>query len=241
MPLGRPFSSLRSENSLIDVFFERRERDHAGGETGKVIGQIRSRPAYGLTYGRMRGATWFDKTMPPQGIVWLLGAEKHDERHKGRSDAYDILGALDAAGQLFPQPIDYERLELDRRLLDSQNFADDARRDSRQLIEKVLAETRAEGEIARVPCRLVFQKANGLAAVFAAVSVKPVVGDRSGLPFPLTNERFLLLAEAVRAAAEDLLGPEVLAEEDPRFPGGLDDERGFVLVFELESGEGTSD
>lgn len=92
---GESFSGLRHENSLIDAFFDRREDDPSGGESGERIKQIRSRPAFKLTSGRMRAGTWFDRDNPPQGVVWLLGAEKHDERHKGTSDAYDILGRLD--------------------------------------------------------------------------------------------------------------------------------------------------
>jgi hypothetical protein len=100
---GKDFATLRNDNSTIDAFFERRENDERGGEGGERVSQIRSKPAFKFTYGRMRGATWFDRENPPQGVVWLLGAEPHDERHKGRSDAYDILGRLDAEDELFPQ------------------------------------------------------------------------------------------------------------------------------------------
>jgi hypothetical protein len=88
------FEALRSENSFIDHFFERRQDDARAGEGGERIVQIKTHPAFSLHSGRMRGATWFDKSRPPQGIVWLLGAEAHDERHKGSTDAYDIFAAL---------------------------------------------------------------------------------------------------------------------------------------------------
>lgn len=181
----------------------------------------------------MRGGTWFDRTRSPQGIVWLLGAEWHDERHKGHGDAYDVLGRLDEEGRLFPQQADYDRLELDRRMADSSHFGDDARRDSRELVEHAVERSRAEGKVAAVPCRLIVQEnEGGLVALFGAVSLRPVKGDRSGYEFPLTNDRFLLLAEAMRQAAEDVFGPEVLSDEDPKFPGGLSNERAFVLLFE---------
>jgi hypothetical protein len=227
-----PFSSLRSENSLIDVFFQRRQDDPEGGEGGERVSQIKSKPAFKLTYGRTRGATWFDRTRPPQAIVWLLGAEWHDDRHKGHADAYDILGGLDAAGTLFPREVDLDRLELDRRIADSTHFADDARRDSREVIEAAVNSGRAEGRVAGVPCRILMEKSGELVALFGAVSQKPVVGERSGYEFPLTNDRFLLLAEAMRQAAEDVFGPEVLVDQDPRFPGSLFNERAFVILFE---------
>jgi hypothetical protein len=62
--------------------------------------------------------------------------------------------------------------------------------------------------------------------------MQPVKGARSGLQFPLTQQRFLLASEAVRQAAEDLYKPEVLAEQTFEFPGGLTNERAFVLMFE---------
>lgn len=131
LPLSSDFRSLRTENSLIDRFFEQRENDEAGGETGERVRQIATRPAFKLTFARMRGATWFDQTQPPQAVVWLLGAEQHDERHKGKSDAYDILGQLDRNKTLFPSPLDYKRLELGRRRLDSISFASDYERTPR--------------------------------------------------------------------------------------------------------------
>ena len=215
------------------MFFERLQNTPAGGEAGKRIGQVRSRPVFGLTYGRMRGAVWFDRTRPPQGIVWLLGAEVHDERHKGRADAYDVFAELEARGELFPREVDYERLELDRRLVDTASFADDARRDARGLIERVIAEGRVDGELVGIPIRLIADQRQGLVALHGAVSTRLVLGRLSGVEFPLTNDRFLMTAETVRAAAEDLFGPEVLAEELHHFPDSLrDDERGFVILFE---------
>ena len=61
----------------------------------------------------------------------------HDERHKGKSDAFDILGKLDAAGALFSAEIDYKRLELDR-CLDTTSFAADLRDDADRLASAVL-------------------------------------------------------------------------------------------------------
>lgn len=237
LPLKKDFSSLRSENSLIDHFFARRQKDSHGGEAGERISQIKSRPAFKLTSGRMRGATWFDKTMPPQAVVWLLGAELHDERHKGESDAYDILGELDRAGNLFPTDVDYKRLELDRRRWDTESFAEDLRTDAADLIRRGWPDG-ANGVLAGVKARLVIQREGSFAAIYVAVSEQPVRGKRSGLQFPLTQERFLLLTEGTREAAEEAFGTTVLADElreRDKFPGGVRGERPFLLLLEPPS------
>jgi hypothetical protein len=141
-----------------------------------------------LTSGRLRGATWFDTA---QGVVWLLDAQIHDERHKGSSDAYDVLEGLETAGQLFPEEIDHAWLELDRRCLDTKSFADDVRRDARDLVGMARREGRATGTLAGVPARLAWQTAQGdLPTLYVAVSTRPIRGTRSGFDFPLTNERF---------------------------------------------------
>lgn len=158
LPLDRDFASLRSENSLIDRFFDRREGDEQGGEGAERVQQISTKPAFKLTSGRMRGATWFEKNRPPQGIVWLLGAELHDERHKGGRDAYDILAALDGRGQLFPQQIDYKRLELDRRRWDTESFAEDVVRDGRELFGAAQGAGTARASLVGVPSRMVIEE-----------------------------------------------------------------------------------
>jgi len=233
---GQPFASLRTENTLIDRFFERLENDPKGGEGGKRIAQVTSRPVFGLTSGRMRAATWFDVEHRPQGVVWLLAAEMHDERHKGKSDAYDIMGQLDAAGRLFPQRVDYKWLELDRRRLDTESFAADVRSDARALVEAAQHSGRDFRTVASVPVRANWEASEGgLSTLYVAVSLQPVRGERSGLEFPMTNDRFLLVAEGIRQAGEDVHGPEVLVDEVLRFPEALPpltNERGFVVVFE---------
>ena len=184
----------------------------------------------------MRAATWFDTAHPPQGIVWLLDAQIHDERHKGSSDAYDIFAKLEYDGRLFPVEIDYTWLELDRRRLDTDSFAADVLRDARDLVAATRATGRAAGTLAGVPARLAWDYSHGeLAALYVAISTQPVQGARSGFEFQLTNERFLLLAEAVRHAGELLLGPQVLVDELPAMPvalGHRGDERAFLVVFE---------
>jgi len=233
---GELFETLRGENTLIDHFFERRQNDAEGGEGGKRIVQVKTRPVFGLSSGRMRAATWFDMSRPPQGIVWLLGGEIHDERHKGSRDAYDIFGQLEANGTLFPSDVDYKWLELDRRRADTHSFADDVRRDARKLLKLTRSAGRAEGSLAGVDAWLQWgEERGGLAALYVAVSTEPITGARSGYTFPLTNERFLLVAEAVRQAAEDLVGPEVLGDELSRPPDGLGaphSTRAFFLLFE---------
>jgi hypothetical protein len=234
---GEPFSKLRAENSVIDKFFEQREQDPQGGEGGKRIVQVRMRPVFGLTFGRTRAATWFDTTCPPQGVVWLLDAEIHDERHKGTSDAYDLFAQREVDGVLYPVEVDYKWLELDRRRLDTESFADDVRGDARELVLHARKHGRATGSLAGIPARLAWEHAaNDLPLLYVAVSVKPIVGARSGFEFPLTNERFLLAAEAVRQAGEELFGPEVLVEEQfapvAALGGHLRNQRAFMIVFE---------
>ncbi len=178
----------------------------------------------------MRAATWFDRD---NEVVWLLGAAEHDERHKGKSDAYDILAHLDARNELFPTDADRTWLELDHRRLDTENFADDVQRDAEELVRAAQSEGSAAGTLAEVPARAVWQSdAAGMVALSVAVSREPIVGARSGMEFSLTHERFVLLMEAVRSAAERIHKPEVLAEELSSFPGGLRNERALILIFE---------
>lgn len=232
LPPERGFASLRSDNSLIEAFFDRREHDPRGGEGGERIRQITSRPAFKLTSGRMRGATWLDTGHPPQPIVWLLGAEQHDERHKGHSDAYDILGDLDRTGQLWPQPIDYQRLELDRRQWDTSSFADDLRRDAAALVAHADGTTHT---LAGVPVRAIATEDSSYIVVYVAVSTRPVRGPRSGLEFPLDQKRFTLLMEGVREACEARWQPPSLCDElfdRTQFPGPTaGDERAFVVLI----------
>jgi hypothetical protein len=232
---GTPFGTLRTENTVIDRFFERRQDDPEGGEGGERISQIQTRPAFALHSGRMRGATWFETTRPPQGIVWLLGAEMHDERHKGSADAYDRFAQLDAAGELFPIKRDYVWLELDRRRLDTETFSGDAQSNARELVTAARADGRASGTLAGVPAWSMWEERDALVALTVAISTIPVRGTRSGFEFQLTQERFLLLAEATRRAAEELEGPEVLVEEIFRLPrplANLHNVRAFVVVFD---------
>jgi hypothetical protein len=233
---GDSFERLRSENTVIDTFFERRQNDAEGGESGKAISQVRTRPVFGLTSGRMRGATWFDTEHPPQGVVWLLAVELHDDRHQGSSDAYDIFQQLENSGRLFPEQVDYQWLELDRRRLDTASFSADVRRDGRRLVAAARRSGRSTGTVANVPVRLAWEhRAGDLPVLYVAVSTRTTAGPRSGLSFPLTNERFLLIAEAVRQAGEALIGPEVVVDEllvAPDALGRRQDERTFLVIFE---------
>ncbi|MCW2993819.1 MAG: hypothetical protein JWQ18_1314 [Conexibacter sp.] len=234
LPLGKDFATLRAENSLIDAFFERRENDPRGGEDGERVSQVRSRPAFKLTYGRMRGATWLDGERPPQAIVWLLGAEKHDDRHKGRSDAYDILGRLDEDGELFPTEADRKRLELDRRRRDSESFLPEARQDARRLVAN-LRPGQQRASLSSISVRIIVEELDDLVAVHVAVSAAPVIGRLSGERFPLTQSRFLALQLAMQAALEEVYGPPALLDElrdTSAFPGGLGEERPFVALVE---------
>lgn len=233
LALTEACADLRSENSLIDTFFERRQNDSRGGEGGQRVSQIRSKPAFKLTFGRMRGATWFETTRPPENIVWLLGAEQHDERHKGRSDAYDILGALDADEELFPKHPDYLRLELDRRRRDSETFVEDVRNDASALVSSLVpGEQRAS--LGGVPVRVIVEQLD-LIALHVAVATDPVKGPLSGLDFPLTEDRFDIIQLGMQQALEARYGPPALLEpllDTQAFPGRLGRERPFVALVE---------
>lgn len=233
VPLEQEFATLRDESTLIEVFFTQRQDDERGGEGGERVRQIKSRPAFKLTSGRMRGATWFDRDHPPQPIVWLLGAEKHDERHKGRSDAYDILGRLDEQGELMPLDIDYKRLKADRMRRDTENIAYDVRTEAAALVAQALPRG-ASGTVAGIDVRLVAEEDDGMLACFVAVSEQPVTGKHSGVPAPLTERRFSGIMEGFRIALEELYGPPVLIEElrdRSTFPGGLARERPFLVYL----------
>ena len=169
--------------------------------------------------------------------MWLLAAEMHDDRHKGRADAYDRFAGLEARGVLFPQPIDYKWLELDRRRLDVETFADDVRRDAQAFVTEVVETNRASGHLAGVPVAGMSEERGNFVVLSVVVSAEPIRGERSGYEFPLTDDRFHLFAEAVRKAAEDRFGPEVLVDELFSLPEPLRgavqyEARGFVLVFE---------
>jgi hypothetical protein len=234
-PLEKDLATLRSENSVVEEFIDLRENDERGGEGGERVRQIRTRPAFKFTYGRMRGATWFEKNRPPQGIVWLLGAENHDERHKGRLDAYDILARLEVARALFPIAIDYKRLELDRRRRDTETIAAEVRRDAAALFAAAVPGG-GSGTVAGVPVRLVVESdEDGVLTVYVAVSERAVRGRYSGLMFDLTEKRFLGIQEGFRLAFDERFGPPVLIGElrdRSAFPGGLRWERPFVAMVE---------
>jgi len=181
----------------------------------------------------MRGATRFDRDHPPQGVVWLLGAEQHDERHKGRSDAYDILGRLDDRGELFPMTVDYKRLELDRRRRDSDSFVDDVHDDACALVGALSVGEQATA-LGGVAVRVIVEKGDLLVLHFA-VSTNAARGRLSGLEFPLTEQRFQAIQLGVRRALEARHGPPALLDElrdRSAFPGRLGPERAFVALVE---------
>jgi hypothetical protein len=225
------FSSFRGEKSAIDTFFSRRENDPRGGEGGERIAKVRKRPVFSLHCRKCRGATWFDQGEAPQGIVWLLAMEPHDERHKGKKDAYDVFASLERGGDLYPASVDYKLVELARRIRDTENFGTDAPEDAKALLATVVRTTAiVSGTIAQVPVRLVVVESGDLARISIAVSALPVTGRLSGLQFELTDDRFRLLAESVRRAAADLFGDADAEAPTFSFPGGLRNERAFEVL-----------
>jgi transposase len=162
----------------------------------------------------------------------LVGAEQHDERHKGKSDAYDLLGTLEAADDLFPTELDYKRLEFDRRRRDTRSFAPDLQREADVLVDAVLRDGRTDQTLAGIDVRAIAEQQGPVLAVHVAVSTDPAIGPLSGLEFRLTNERFLLLTESVREAFERRTGIALTDEsyQSSRFAGSPGSARTFVVL-----------
>jgi hypothetical protein len=135
--------------------------------------------------------------------------------------------AVQTAGPQRAQELRPERLGLDLAEVQADHLAPPA------VMDRVGDHQRLADHAAGVPARAVWQSdEEGTVALSVAVCREPIVGLRSGETFPLTHERFALLMEAVRAAAERIHKPEVLAEELQMFPGGLRNERALILLFE---------
>lgn len=190
---------------------------------------------HALRYGAHLGATWLDPTRPPGSIVWLLAVARLDEF----STELEAVGQIAAreGTNLYPSPLDYARLELDQRRLDTGSFAEAARRDARALIARARPDATTETTIAGIPVAALWKRDGDYLGLFLAVSSAPVRGQRSRLAFPLTTSRFLLIAEAVRQAARNIYPPEILADEPREIPEELrqfgQDPRVFLLLFEV--------
>jgi hypothetical protein len=225
------FAQFRTDNSGIDKFYALRESDPSGGEGGERIASVKDRPVFSLHSGTMRGATWFDRERPPQGIVWLLGFEQHDERHKGRGDAYDVFAALEAVGKLYPVEVDYKLVEISRRVKDTKGFAKTAVIDAMKLLREAVTSEASAGTTAGVGTRALVVADGDVTVVGVALSMKPVAGELSKAMIPLTEERFLLLAKAFELAAQELFGDADAEIPTYEFPGGLSNERAFQVAF----------
>lgn len=224
------FSALRSENSGIDKFFSLREPDPDGGEGGERVQSVTERPVFALHSGKMRGATWFDREQP-HAIVWLLAFEQHDERHKGSGDAYDIFARLEGQGRLYPVDVDYKLLELARRARDTEGFRDAALADAKALLAEAVSEGAARGTTASVETRVATIDGGNPTILGVALSMKPIRGELSQAVFPLTEDRFLLLATSFENAARELFGDAEAEVPSYAFPGGLSNERAFQIAF----------
>lgn len=230
------FAPFRDQNTAIDTFFAKRENDPAGGEGGERVGKVKQRPVFSLHVGkRTRGATWFDRSRPPEGIVWLCSCEPHDERFKDRDDAYDRFATQEAAGNLYPQDVDYKALELTRRIRDANWSTDSAILMGGALLKQAATSGAADGAVCGITLRLRRTLADPTFVV-VAVSQRPVNGELSGVQINLTDERFYLVAAAMKQAAAVLsTSAPTLDIPTHEFPGGLKNERAFELAFELRS------
>lgn len=234
LPLAATFSDLRSEHTLVDVFFERCENSSTGGDDATRL-KGRGRPVYLMRYGRWVGATCFDKSIPGVGIVWLVAALASDDPDDIGSAEADFIKRRKGS-RLFPQEIDYARLQLDLRRVDTEDFAEEARRDARALMQRAEQSLMAEGYIARVPVQMVWEVDDSLLALHLAVSEAPQSGPHSHEALPLSAERFLLTVGAVRQAAESMFGQATFADAIHKWPPDLQEParpyRGYLLVFE---------
>ena len=102
-----------------------------------------------------------------------------------------------------------------------------------QTVERDLT---AEGYVAQVPVKLMWEVDDALLALHIAVAEAPQLGPRSHEELPLSAERFLLTVGAVRQAAESMFGRASFADAIYEWPPGLQDleaqHRGYLLVFE---------
>lgn len=92
-----PADDLTDRHEVIRAFVERRRESTEGRETTR----LGTATAWNLHVGRFRGLTYDDNAA---GIVWLLGFGYH--RSGDRSDAYQVLRRIDAAGGLLPTAAD---------------------------------------------------------------------------------------------------------------------------------------
>jgi hypothetical protein len=234
VPLTATFADLRSEHTLVDVFFESCEHSSTGGPDATRLSG-RGRPIYLMRYGRWVGATLFDTTVRTRGIVWLLAALALDDPEDMLPVETD-LAERRRTNRLYPQTIDYARVQLDLRRADTEDFAEEARRDARALMQAVEHDLTAEGHIARMPVVLAWEVDDALLALHIAVSEEPQVGPESHQELPLSADRFLLTVGAVRQAAESMFGRAAFADAIDEWPSGLRElaatHRGYLLVFE---------
>lgn len=229
------FSSQRSESTAIDVFFEKRQNDAAGGERqGDRVQKVKQRPVFSLHIGKKtRGATWFEKTRPPQGIVWLCSVEPHDERAKGRDDAYDRFAKQEAAGVLYPLDVDYKALLLARQTRDADWDTPRATAACRELLMTAAESGAAEGTVCGIAVRL-RKTLDDPIFVAVAVSMASVQGELSGVEIEMTQERFFLLGAAMKRAANSMTSGEANIDiPTHEFPGGLKNERAFEIAFDV--------
>lgn len=230
------FAALAAENAFIDVFRVRATAHPHGGADAIRVPQVKGREVYAFRGGRYVYATWFDSAHGRPEIVWLLAVREAEEGSDATS-AGEILAALEQSSELFPAGIDYLRLELDRRKLDTADFAERARADARDLVGGAAKQLSSDGEVAGIRVRLAWVGHDAYVALYVAVGTEPIVGERSRAEFALTSERFLLVIESVRQAAEHVYGELVLARPIDQWPRTLKELESecsiYLLVFEV--------
>lgn len=233
LPVTATFASLAPEDAFVDVFFERLQNarnGHAENEAPiPALGE--GREVFPLRYGGRLGLTWLDLRYPPTTIVWLLAVMEVDEL-SGEQGVLAHFAERERNGGLYPDEFDYARFDLERRKLQTSQFGEMARRDARQAMNTTGADGPIQDEIAGISVLILWKRVNDYLGLYVAVSGK--VASIGSSEIPLTNDRFLLVAEAVRQAARSLFGPELLAEEPTQYPPELDqidDPRVFVFLF----------
>jgi hypothetical protein len=225
------FDSLATKSEYLAEFFEQLA---VAGAAGSRIRAIESREVFSFSDELTLGATWLDETKSPIGIVWLLAAVGLDS--VGSLGARERLAARERT-DLFPSAIDYARFDLDRRKLDTGDFASAATRDATAFVTQRRFGTPIVGKIAGVPVAALWKGDRDYVGVYIGISQEPIEGLYSEQKIRLTTGRFLLIAAAVRRALRSALGEPLIDEEPRELPrelrAAVRDPRAILLVYNL--------
>jgi hypothetical protein len=231
LPRTASLESLSRDNDYLDAFFEQLRTVDAAGPR---IGEVATRDVYAFSDDSVLGATWFDETKAPVGIVWLLAAVNLSGMSE--IEARARIANRERIG-LFPTAIDYARFDLDRRKLDTGGFAAAVRRDLATFLAHRKFGTPITGDVAGVPVAALWRADSDYVGLYFGISQEPITGLRSERKIRLTGDRFLLIAGAVRQTLREWLGEPLIDEEPRQIPRELRravrDPRVVLLVYSV--------